>query len=131
MFLSLPLHISLLSLIISLSLPPSSLLRFASLDMFVFLAIFLRRCAPASIQVIDQVLIADEYKMRHVVITQAYGVVYILFNIGWYYLAPEEEKLLYDIMDWENRPLVAFIYAVVCILILAPLFSFLHLHIYR
>jgi len=81
--------------------------------------------------VIDQVLIADEYKMRHVIITQVYGVVYILFNIGWYYLAPEKEKLLYDIMDWEKRTLVACIYGVVCIVILAPLFSLLHLHIYR
>lgn len=76
-------------------------------------------------------LIADEYKMRHVVITQVYGVVYVLFNIAWYYLAPEKEKLLYDIMDWEKQTLVACIYGFVCIVILAPLFSFLHLHIYR
>ena len=83
------------------------------------------------IQVIDQVLIADEYKMRHVVFTQIYGVAYVAFNLLWFCYAPEKDRLLYDIMDWKRKTLVACFYGVVCILVLAPLFSLLHLHIYR
>lgn len=80
---------------------------------------------------VDQVLIADEYKMRHVIFAQVYGVAYIAFNVLWFFYAPEENRLLYDIMDWKRKTLVACFYGTVCVLILAPLFSLLHLYIYR
>lgn len=80
---------------------------------------------------VDQVLIADEYKMRHVIFTQIYGVAYVTFNLLWFCYAPEKDRLLYDIMDWKRKTLLASLYGIVCILILAPLFSVVHLYIYR
>eukprot|EP00752_Nemacystus_decipiens_P006381 g5753.t1 len=85
----------------------------------------------ALIMVADQMLVADEYKMRHVIFTQIYGVVYVTFNLLWFCYAPEKDRLLYDVMDWKRKTLVACVYGIVCILILAPLFSLLHLYIYR
>eukprot|EP00752_Nemacystus_decipiens_P006380 g5752.t1 len=79
---------------------------------------------------IDQFLVADEFKLRHVVFSQMYGVFYIVFNIIWYYFG-WREKLLYEVLDWDNKPLVACIYGAVCILILCPLFSLVHLVVYR
>lgn len=73
---------------------------------------------------------ADEFKLRHVIFSQAYGVFYVVFNIIWYYVG-WREKLLYEVLDWDNKPLVACIYAGVCILVLCPLFSLLHLFVYR
>lgn len=78
----------------------------------------------------DQLLVADEFKMRHVIISQLYGVFYILFNITWYYEG-WEQNMLYKVLDWDNKPLTACIYGAVSILVLAPLSSFLHLAIYR
>ena len=59
-----------------------------------------------------------------------YGVVYVVFNIIWYYVG-WREKLLYEVLDWDNKPLVACIYGAVCILVLCPLFALLHLFVYR
>ncbi|CAM9276449.1 unnamed protein product [Hapterophycus canaliculatus] len=81
-------------------------------------------------QLIDQFLIADEFKMRHVIISQLYGVFYIIFNLIWYYEG-WEQKVLYKVLDWDNDPLTACIYGAVCILVLVPLFCYLHLVIYR
>lgn len=79
---------------------------------------------------IDQFLVADEFKLRHVVIAQAFGVLYVLFNLIWYYEG-WEEKVLYAVLDWENKTLVACIYSIGSVVILVPLFGLLHLFIYR
>ncbi|CAM9363706.1 unnamed protein product [Scytosiphon promiscuus] len=84
----------------------------------------------AVVMAMDQFLIADEFKMRHVIISQLYGVFYVLFNITWYYEG-WQEKMLYKVLDWDNKPLTACIYGAVCILVLVPLFGFLHLIIHR
>lgn len=84
-----------------------------------------------TIQLIDQLLVADEFKLRYVVFPQVFGVIYIIFNVVWYYLAPNEDRLIYSILDWSNNTLVACIYGVVCILVLAPFFALLHFGVYR
>lgn len=59
-----------------------------------------------------------------------YGVIYIVFNVIWCYVG-WEQKLLYEVLDWDNKPLVACIYGAVSILVLSPLFALLHLVVYR
>lgn len=81
-------------------------------------------------QLIDQFLVADEFKLRHVIFFQICGVVYIGFNIVWYYVG-WQENILYEVLDWDNKPLVACIYGAVCVMVLSPLFSLLHLFLYR
>jgi len=79
---------------------------------------------------VDQFLVADEFKLRHVVIAQAYGVFYVLFNVIWYYEG-WKNKLLYEVLDWDNKPLVACIYSIGSVVILIPLFALVHSFIYR
>ena len=79
----------------------------------------------------DQFLIADEFKLRYVIFGQVYGGLYIAFNVGWYYLAPREDRLIYVILDWDKKPLVACIYALGCVLVLGPMFGVLHYGVYR
>lgn len=55
---------------------------------------------------------------------------YVLFNILWYYEG-WKENLLYEVLDWENKPLVACIYSIGSVFILIPLFSLVHLFVYR
>lgn len=90
----------------------------------------LSACAP-NIQLVDQFLVADEYKLRNIIFGQVYGAIYIAFNVGWYYLAPREDRLIYAILDWDENPLVACIYALGCVLVLGPLFGVLHYGVYR
>ncbi|CAM9823947.1 unnamed protein product [Ectocarpus sp. 12 AP-2014] len=85
----------------------------------------------ACIMLLDQFLVAEEFKLRDILFPQAFGVIYILFNVGWYYLAPDDDRLIYIILDWENNTLVACIYAFVAILVGAPLFGLVHLGIFR
>lgn len=92
--------------------------------------LFLPHAARGVIQLIDQFLVADDFKLRHVVFSQAYGLVYVLFTILWYYEG-WEEKLLYKVLDWEIKPVVACIYSLGSILVLTPLFGLLHLFICR
>lgn len=82
-------------------------------------------------QLVDQFLVADEFKMRYVLYAQAYGAAYLVFNILWYYLAPKDDRLIYEIIDWNNKPLVACIYGLGSLLIAAPLFTWLHYGVFR
>ena len=84
-----------------------------------------------SIQLVDQFLVAAEFRHRYVFFGQVYGVIYLLFNVGWYYLAPKEDRQIYVILDWENKPLVACIYGLGLLFIGAPLFAVLHCGVYR
>lgn len=85
----------------------------------------------ADTQLLDQFLVADEFKVRNIIFGQVYGVIYLTFNIVWYYVAPREDRLIYAILDWENNPLMACIYGLGSILVLAPLFGVLHIRVYR
>ena len=91
---------------------------------------FFSACGP-TIQLLDQFLIADEFKLRTIIFGQIYGAIYIAFNVGWYYLAPREERLIYFILDWDEKPLVASIYALGCVLVLGPILGVLHYGVYR
>eukprot|EP00903_Cladosiphon_okamuranus_P012549 g11751.t1 len=84
----------------------------------------------ALIMLIDQFLVADEFKLRHVIFSMVYGVFYVVFNLIWYHVG-WRERLLYEVMDWGNKPLTACIYGAVCILVLCPLFALVHLFVYR
>ncbi|CBJ25727.1 conserved unknown protein [Ectocarpus siliculosus] len=80
---------------------------------------------------LDQFLVADEFKLRYILFPQAFGVIYLFFNVGWYYLAPDDDRLIYIILDWEDNTLGACIYAFGAILVGAPLFGLVHLGLFR
>ncbi|CAM9397563.1 unnamed protein product [Ectocarpus fasciculatus] len=85
----------------------------------------------ACIMLLDQFLVADEFKLRYILFPQVYGVIYICFNVGWYYLAPNDDRLIYIILDWEDNTLGACIYAFGAIFVGAPLFGLVHFGLFR
>ncbi|CAN0496371.1 unnamed protein product, partial [Ectocarpus sp. 8 AP-2014] len=85
----------------------------------------------ACIMLLDQFLVADEFKLRYILFPQAFGVIYLFFNLGWYYLAPDDDRLIYIILDWEDNTLGACVYAFGAILVGAPLFGLVHLGLFR
>lgn len=86
----------------------------------------------SNIQLVDQLLVADEFKLLYIIFGQVHGAIYTAFNVGWYYLAPREDRLIYFILGWDDKPLAACIYALGRALVLGPLFGVLLYHgVYR
>lgn len=86
----------------------------------------------AFFMLVDQMLVADEFKLKHLVISQIYGVIYIVFSIFWFYMAPEEDKYLYEnILDWEMNRVQASIWAGVGIGVVVPVAAFIHYAFHR
>lgn len=63
---------------------------------------------------------------------QAYGVVYVVFSIFWFYLAPEEDKYLYEgILDWDQNRQQACIWVGVSLVVVVPLAALPHFALFR
>lgn len=69
--------------------------------------------------------------MKQLLAAELFGALYITFNIIFYFTAPKEDRLLYDILNWEEEPAAAVIYTVVILLVLLPMFSAIHLGVFR
>lgn len=80
---------------------------------------------------IDQFLVASEFRLRDAWKAELVGTVYIIFNITYYCLAPPGEKLIYYVLDWGRSPLVAVAYSALTLLVLVPGFTVLHYGIFR
>lgn len=82
-------------------------------------------------KLVDQMLVADEFKLQHLFITQVYGVCYVVWTVLWYFSAPQRDRLIYDVLDWEGKTLAACLYSLATIAVLTPLFALLHFYLYR
>lgn len=74
-------------------------------------------------QVIDIMLVAAEFRFRHIVSSWLFAVVYFAFNIIYFLAGPEDDKILYTVLDWEDNPGGAAVFAVLTIFILVPLLN--------
>lgn len=65
-------------------------------------------------------------------VLQVYGIIYVVFSIFWYYLAPEEDKYLYqNILDWETNRNQACIWVGVSLAVVVPLAALVHFGLCR
>lgn len=56
----------------------------------------------------------------------------MVFSIFWFYLAPEEDKYLYEeVLDWDQNRKQACIWAGVSLAVLVPLAALVHLALYK
>ncbi|CAB1103132.1 unnamed protein product [Ectocarpus sp. CCAP 1310/34] len=86
----------------------------------------------AFFMLVDQLLIADTYKLGHMIFTQIYGLVYLAFSVVWFYNGPEDEKYLYeDTLDWDENRLQACLSGGVAVGVLVPIAGLLHLGVFR
>ncbi|CAM9541334.1 unnamed protein product [Ectocarpus sp. 12 AP-2014] len=86
----------------------------------------------AFFMLVDQLLIADTYKLGHMIFTQIYGLVYLAFSVFWFYKGPEDEKYLYeDTLDWDQNRLQACLSGGVAVGVLVPIAGVLHLGLFR
>lgn len=76
-------------------------------------------------------MVATPFTLRAIWYAEAYGLVYLTFDIIWFYCAPSGKGVIYVILDWDDAPLTAVAYSLVVMLILLPLFVALHYGIFR
>lgn len=75
--------------------------------------------------------VATEYNFKQLWASEIYGLIYVAFNVSFFYLGPEDEKVIYDILDWGEDPGTAATFAIVILLVLVPLFGFVHYGVFR
>lgn len=100
----------------------------------VFSSLFISFDVPVNnkTQILDQLLISSEYKCRSAFWqTEYYAVVYLIFNLIWYYEGPLESRVLYTILDWEDDGGMATLFIFLIFFILVPIFSTMHYGVYR
>ena len=72
-------------------------------------------------KLVDQMLVADEYRLWHLVFTQVYGVCYVVWTVVWYFSGPQRDRLIYDVLDWQGGTLAACLYSLATIAVLTCL----------
>ncbi|CAN0074964.1 unnamed protein product [Scytosiphon promiscuus] len=85
----------------------------------------------AFILIIDQLLVASRFRIRHMWKTEVFATTYLVFNISYYYLASAGDKLIYIILDWGQRPWEAVGYSMLTLFLLIPVFAVLHYCLFR
>lgn len=83
------------------------------------------------LQIVDQMLIATPVRLVNLWTTEVFAVVYVCFNIAWFFFGPAEERVIYPILDWGNNPVEAIIVVLVACFVLEPLCALLHYGVFR
>lgn len=88
------------------------------------LSVFHVLTLPLHLQVVDVLLVSTEFKLSHILAGEICGVIYTAVNIVYYFTAPEDERIIYDILDWGGDTGGAVLFSAITLLILIPLFGF-------
>lgn len=82
-------------------------------------------------QVVDQFLVASEFKIKYAWLGEYYFIVYIFFNVGYYYETTGEDRLTYEVFDWEGDPGKAILWIFLIMAFFIPGFAGFHFFVYR
>lgn len=80
---------------------------------------------------VDQFIIAAPYRLRDIWIVEIFGLIYVGFDIIYFYSAPRGDKIIYVILDWGRNTTEALLYCFGTILVLIPLFTLVHYGLFR
>ncbi|CAM9728108.1 unnamed protein product [Laminaria digitata] len=79
----------------------------------------------------DQMLVATKFERGQMRAAFAYSVAYITWNVVWYLIGPESEKVIYNPMDWGSDLQKAIVFTVVIVFVLVPVCGLIHYGVYR
>lgn len=80
---------------------------------------------------LDNFLVATPFRLTDMWIAELYSLVYLCFNIVWYYFGEPNGGVIYSILDWNNDPLTAALYILLVFFVMIPIFSFIHYMVFR
>lgn len=76
-------------------------------------------------------LVATKFERKQMRAAFAYGATYITWNILWFLVGTESEKVIYSTIDWGENLEGAILFAVVIIFVLIPVYGLIHYGVYR
>lgn len=80
---------------------------------------------------VDQFLIASEMKIKYGWLGFYFFVVYIFYNVIYYYEHNEEDRLSFEVFDWDVAPGKACLWVFLILAIFVPGFAGFHFFVYR
>lgn len=80
---------------------------------------------------VDQFIIAAPFRLRDIWIAEIFGLLYVGFDVVYFYEAPRGDKIIYVILDWGRNTLEALLYCLGTILVLIPFFALVHYGLFR
>lgn len=75
--------------------------------------------------------VASEYRCRSYCYSEYFGIVYLVFNLIWYYHGVPAERRVYPILDWEKDTGTAGLYVFLILFVMIPTFATGFLLVYR
>lgn len=85
----------------------------------------------AGIMVIDQFLIASEMKIKFAWMGIYFFVVYIFYNVIYYYEHNEEDRVSFEVFDWAPSPGKGCLWVFLILAFFVPGFTAFHVFVYR
>lgn len=76
-------------------------------------------------------LVASMFERWQMRATLAYSITYIAFNIVWFLVGTDSEKVIYKTMDWGDDIGSAILFTVIIIFVLVPVCGLVHYGVYR
>lgn len=88
---------------------------------------------PAAVppQLLDQFLIATEMKFKYAWLGLYFFVVYIFYNVIYYYEHNVEDRVTFEVFDWDDSPGRACLWVFLILAFGVPGFTALHVFVYR
>ena len=80
---------------------------------------------------VDQFLIASEFKIGFAWMGLYFFVVYIFYNVIYYYEHNGEDRLSFEVFDWDPEPGKACLWVFLILAFFVPGFTAFHVFIYR
>lgn len=82
-------------------------------------------------QLIDQWIIETDYKISFFALGEYFFIIYIFFNLAYYYETEGDGRLTWEVFDWEDAPGTAVLYILFILVVLVPAASMLHYSVFR
>eukprot|EP00752_Nemacystus_decipiens_P006378 g5750.t1 len=85
----------------------------------------------AGLMIVDQFLIASEFKIGFAWMGLYFFVIYIFYNVIYYYEHNEEDRVSFEVFDWDPEPGKACLWVFLILAFFVPGFTAFHVFIYR
>ncbi len=74
---------------------------------------------------------ATKFERKQMWASFAFSVTYVVFNAIWFLTAPEEDRVIYSVMDWGESVPNSLLTSAIIIFVLVPVGGLIHYFVFR
>ncbi|CAN0380877.1 unnamed protein product, partial [Pylaiella littoralis] len=104
---------------------------FAIYDGVTVSSLYISATILSGLMLIDQFLIASEMKIKYAWLGIYFFVVYIFYNLIYYYENNVEDRVSFEVFDWDEKPGKASLWVFLILVFFVPGFAAMHVFVYR